>query len=163
MGSAAFVRPHAVLVFAIPKKPKGGRNAAQNRRWQGPAKSKQYLCLARTAACCRATCEAAYRQVGNHVCDGVECCPDRSDTTPQPTDGTGQGNVRPSQPVSRGLNALRGQCHGNAVFNRGEQARLSCGEEIRKQAECLVTHRAIPPGNTQPSRGYPSIAAMAGK
>jgi hypothetical protein len=87
----------------------------------------------------------------------------RSDTTPQPTDGTGQGNVRPSQPVSRGLNALRGQCHSNAVFNRGEQARLSRGEEIRKQAECLVTHRAIPPGNTQPSRGYPPIAAMAGK
>lgn len=106
-----------MLVFAIAQEPKGGRNITQYLRRQGPAKSEQYLCLAGAAARYHTTCEGADRHLGNHVCHGMECCPDRSDTTPQPTDGTGQGNVRPAQPVGRGLNALRGQCHGDAVFD----------------------------------------------
>jgi len=105
-GSAAFVRPHAVLVFANPKKPKGRRNIAQHLRRQGPAKSEQDLWLAGTVAYYDAACKGADRYLGNQVCHSLECCPDSSDTTPQPTDGTGQGNVRPTQPVSRCLDAL---------------------------------------------------------
>jgi hypothetical protein len=97
------------------------------------------------------------------MCNGVEGSPYRSDTTAQPTDGAGQCNVRPPQRVGCGLDALRGQCHDDAVLDRGKQTRLSRSKEVRKQAECLMTLGAIPPRDTQSLWGYAPIAAMAGK
>jgi hypothetical protein len=154
------VRPHVVLIAANPLETQGRRNTAQDLRRQRSAKPEQHVCLVDTDLRHRIPYELADRHLRRHTCHGVECRSNRSDATAQPTDGAGQGNVRPAQRVGSGLHALGRQCHGDTVFDRDEQARQSGGKEVRKQAERSMALGAIPPRDTQSSRRYSPVAAM---
>lgn len=149
------VRPHPLLAV-VATRPLRARyrleaqrcwNIIQDLRRERPAKAEQHMPLV----------EIYPRR---HMRHGRL---DRSNAPTQPTDGTGQTDVRSAQRIGGGLHALRRRCHGDAVLDRGKQARQPRGKEVRQQAECSTALRAIPSSDPQPRGRRPDVTAMTGK
>jgi hypothetical protein len=162
------VRPHLVLVVAIPRPPHARcrleaqrrRNTVQDLRRKRPAKAEQHASLVGIDLWRRLPCGHADHHLRRHM---REDCSDHSNASAQPADSTGQGDVTPTQHVGGGLHAPGRSGHRDAVVNRGEQARQPNGKEVRQQAERSVSLRAVPPSNPHASWRHPGVTAMTRK
>jgi hypothetical protein len=170
-GDAPSVRPHAVLVVAITRpsdlrrRPEAQwrRYAAQGLRRKRPAKRQQHASLTDIGLPRRIPCERAKGRLRHHMCHRIECSSNRSHAAAKPPDSARQRDVRSAHRIGSSLHAPGRRYRGDAVFDRGEQARQPGSKKIRKQAECSMAFGAIPSRDPHPARRHTPIAAMTGK
>jgi hypothetical protein len=136
------------------------RNTVQDLRRERPAKAKQHASLVEIDLRRRPRCERADHRLRRPMRKSRS---DRSNAPPQPTDGARQRDVGSAERIGSGLHALGRRCDGDAVFDRGEQARQPGGQEVRQEAERSAALRAVPPGDPQPSWRRPGVTSMTGK
>ncbi len=139
------------------------RYAAQGLRGKRPAKRKQHASLIDIGLPRRIPCERADGRLHHHTCHRVERSSNRSHAAAKPPDSARQRNLRSAHRVGSSLHAPGRRYRGDAVFDRGEQARQPGSKKIRKQAERAMAFGAIPSRDPHPARRHTPIAPMTGK
>lgn len=170
-GGATSVRPHAVLVVAITlpsdlrRRPEAQwrRYAAQGLWRKRPAKRQQHASLTDVGLPRRIRYERAKGRLRHHMCHCIQYSSNRSHAAAKPPDSARQRDVRSAHRIGSSLHAPGRRHRGDAVFDRGEQARQPGSKKIRKQAECSTTFGAIPSRDPHPARRHTPIASMTGK